>query len=36
MVKHRWLADDDWHHIIPYFGEVQFDKNAPGVIIKII
>lgn len=36
MVKHRWLIDDDFKNLIPYFGEVEFDKNNSGVIIKLI
>ncbi len=36
MVKHRWILDDDFKNLIPYFGEVEFDKNNPGVIIKLI
>lgn len=36
MVKYGYLEDDDFKNIIPYFAPVQFDKNHPGVIIKIL
>jgi hypothetical protein len=36
MVFHGWLEDDDADNIKPYFGDYQYDKLAPGVIIKIL
>lgn len=36
MVKNEWLEDDDCSNILPVFEEYVYDKNNPGVIIKII
>lgn len=36
MVKYGYLVDDDFNNLIPYFAPVQFDKNNPGVIIKVL
>lgn len=36
MVKYGYLKDDDFRNIIPYFAPVEFDKNHPGVIIKVL
>lgn len=36
MVKYRWILDDDFKNLNPSFGEVQFDRNNQGVIIKVI
>jgi len=36
MVEHGWLTDDDTTQVIPDFSEgAAYDKNFPGVIIKI-
>jgi hypothetical protein len=31
-----WLVDDDTTNVKPYFGEPIYDKENPGVIIKIL
>ena len=36
MVEHEWIEDDDCNNIIPAFQPYQYDKEQPGVIIKII
>ena len=36
MVKYNWIKDDNCQEIIPVFEEYKYDKNKPGVIIKII
>lgn len=36
MVKYGYIIDDDWKNLIPYFAPVQFDRNNPGVILKVI
>jgi hypothetical protein len=36
MVEHGWLEDDDATNMKPYFGDFQYNKENPGVIIKIL
>ena len=36
MVKYNWIKDDNCEEIIPVFEEYKYDKNKPGVIIKIL
>jgi len=36
MVKHGWIEDDNMTFIIPHFEEYVYDKEKPGVEIKII
>lgn len=36
MVRHNWIDDDDMANVKPYFGDYIYDKNAPGLIIKIL
>jgi hypothetical protein len=36
MVKFNWLKDDNCDEIIPIFEKYKYDKENPGVIIKII
>mgnify|MGYP003136857359 CR=1 FL=1 len=36
MVKHKWLEDDNCDIINPVFGNYKYDKDKPGVIIKIL
>ena len=36
MVKHGWIEDDNMTYIIPRFEEYVYDKENPGVEIKII
>ena len=36
MVKHKWIEDDNANYMIPYFGKYKYDKNEPGVFIKLI
>lgn len=36
MVHHGWLEDDNCTMIIPYFKEYRYDKENPGVIIRIL
>jgi Holliday junction resolvase RusA-like endonuclease len=36
MVKNGWIEDDNCINIIPVFKPYQYDKEKPGVIIKII
>lgn len=36
MVSEKWLPDDDMLHIIPSFQPMEYDKNNPGVIIKLL
>ena len=36
MVKYGWIDDDNADEIKPYFGDYSYDKDNPGVTIKII
>ena len=35
MVKHGWIDDDNADHIIPVFSKYSYNKEEPGVFIKI-
>ncbi len=36
MVKNKWIEDDNCDNIIPIFEPYQYDKENPGVIIKVL
>tara|TARA_R100001440_G_scaffold37685_2_gene57172 strand:- start:17107 stop:17553 length:447 start_codon:yes stop_codon:yes gene_type:complete len=36
MVKHGWIEDDNMTFMLPHFEEYVYDKQNPGVEIKII
>jgi len=36
MVHYGWLDDDNADEIKPSFGDYQYDKKAPGVIIRFV
>ena len=36
MVKHGWITDDNCEFIIPAFEKYEYNKENPGVEIKII
>tara|TARA_R100001230_G_C5649389_1_gene154705 strand:+ start:540 stop:968 length:429 start_codon:yes stop_codon:yes gene_type:complete len=36
MVKHGWIEDDNMTYIIPRFEAYKYDKENPGVEIKIL
>jgi len=36
MVKHHWIDDDNCENIIPVFEPYEYDKDNPGVEIKLI
>ena len=36
MVKYNWIKDDNCNEIIPIFAEYQYNKENPGVIIKVL
>ncbi len=36
MVRYNWIDDDNADEIKPYFGDYSYDKDNPGVVIKII
>ncbi len=36
MVRYRWIPDDNADIILPVFEPYSYDKNNPGVIIKIL
>lgn len=36
MQHHGWLEQDDADHVKPYFGDYQYDKHNPGVVIKVL
>jgi hypothetical protein len=36
MVKRGWIEDDNADIIIPVFEQYKYDKENPGVIIKIL
>ena len=35
IVKHGWIEDDNANFIIPVIEDFEYDKNNPGVLIKI-
>lgn len=36
MVKYKWLPDDNADIVLPVFLPYKYDKENPGVIIKIL
>lgn len=36
MVEFKWLPEDDADVIKPYFGDYVYNKDKPGVLIKIL
>ena len=36
MGKNKWIEDDNCDNIIPIFEPYQYDKENPGVIIKVL
>ena len=36
MVHHGWLEDDNCTIMIPFFREYSYDKENPGVYIRIL
>ena len=36
MVKYQWIEDDNCMFIIPYFEEYDYNKEKPGVTIKVL
>ena len=36
MVKYQWIEDDNCMFIIPYFEEYDYNKENPGVTIKVL
>lgn len=36
MVSNKWIEDDSADHIIPVFAPYKYDKNNPGVVIRLI
>lgn len=36
LVRKGWFDDDSADYIRPFFGEYRYDKNNPGVIIKLL
>ena len=36
MVEHNWIADDNADIIMPVFETYEYDKENPGVFIKIL
>ena len=36
MVKNNWLEDDNCDEILPIFELYEYDKENPGVTIKIL
>lgn len=36
MVDNNWLPDDDSLHLLPSFQPMEYDKNKPGVKIKLL
>lgn len=35
MVKNYWIEDDNMNYIIPHFEPYEYDKENPGVEIKV-
>jgi len=36
MTTHNWIEDDSADHLIPVFNQYQYDKENPGVKIKLL
>lgn len=36
MVKYGWIEDDNCTWIIPHFVEYRYNKEEPGVIIRVL
>ena len=36
MVKNEWIQDDNCDYMIPYFEPYEYNKENPGVEIKIL
>lgn len=36
MQEHGWLDDDSADYVKPYFGDYLYDKENPGLIIKVL
>ena len=36
MVKYDYIKDDNCTCIVPYFEQYEYDKEKPGVIIKVL
>ena len=36
MVKNGWIEDDNCEYIIPQFEPYKYDKENPGVYIKVL
>lgn len=36
MVKYNWIEDDNADVVVPVFEKYKYDKEQPGVIIKIL
>lgn len=36
MTDYGWLEDDDADNIKPYFGDYQYNKKNPGLIITVL
>lgn len=36
MTDFGWILDDDYKHLKPFLGDIEVDKNSPGVRIKLI
>ena len=36
MVKHHWIDDDNCENILPVFEPYEYDKENPGVEIKLL
>ena len=36
MVKYDWLEDDSSDHLLPVFDTYEYNKEKPGVLIKIL
>lgn len=36
MVEHGWLQDDDAENAKPYFGDFEYNKDNPGVKIRVL
>ena len=36
MVKHHWIDDDNCENILPVFEPYEYNKENPGVEIKLI
>jgi hypothetical protein len=36
MVEYKWIEDDNADEIIPVFGKYKYDKEKPGIYIRIL